>query len=276
MAINHTHFLRTLYLIGLFMLVLHMLSGTPPAHGGQQTDPPWQRCLNEKNPLRANCFRDASQLRSAVHYCEQFLDDPAISPQRLQQLAYLHYRLGWLYASEDEKKDHYLQYFHYAKLASQAQPDNYQSAVLLAGAKAKLAGYLAAGDKVRLARELNQELKKLLAREKNDPDTLYILSWLNFKVGRVSHLQKLLASLLFGGLPEGLSVDRGFESLQKAIQLRPQYIVYQFDLGLYYQLTGDTIRATVQFNKVRSMQPESSEGVLYQRKLSYPLRTKKI
>lgn len=42
----------------------------------------------------------------------------------------------------------------------------------------------------------------------------------------VGPLERVLASMLFGGLPEDLTVDNAVTLMQKALELRPGYAVY--------------------------------------------------
>lgn len=225
--------------------------------------------LRQKQPVETllklvQRFQDPSQIIEALRLYEQILEDEQDNHDILMKASYLHYRLGWLYAVGINKRYHYFKFFDYADRAKRIKPQDYHTSLLLAGAKAKKAGYLSHGDQVRSARELSRALQALMDRKDDNPDAIYLLSWLNFKVGRVSALKKILASVLFGGLPEEMSVEKAFALMEKAIQLKPNYIVYQYDLGLYYQRTGNKEKARLQFEKVRSMQPRSMEGGIYQ------------
>ena len=255
--------------------IIFLLAGVfiTPAVSEQQV----KDLLRQKQPVETllklvQRFENEFQIREALQFYEQVLEDEPDNHDILLKAAYLHYRLGWLYVGKIERKDHYFKFFDYANRAKQINPQDYHTSLLLIGAKAKKAGYLSNGDQVRIARELERDIQALMDRKSNDPDTIYLLSWLNFKVGRVSALEKILAAILFGGLPKDMSVEKSFALMEKAIQLRPDYIVYQYDLGLFYQRTGNKLKARAQFEKVLSMQPHTSEGTIYQRRVHARMR----
>ncbi len=234
-------------------------------------EPPGSDVFQQKSSVDSGLnqeylYLNEAQVRKALLEYEQLLVSEPDNHDVLQKAAYLHYRLGWLYLSGEEKKEHYYNFFDYIGRAKQTHPDAYYTSLLLAVAKAKIVGYLSPGDQVRMAREMTQDVYALIERRGDDPDILYLLSWINFKIGRVPQIKKVLASALFGGLPEGMSTAKAFTLLENAIQFRPDYIVYQYDLGYYYMKTGNPQMARLQFEVVKSMQPRSSEGAIYQKR----------
>ncbi len=240
--------------IALFLLLIGVV-GIGQSTQAQSTEIPLS---TQQNAL------DERHIREGLKECEYFLTTKPNNHTVLQKAAYFHYLIGWLYADNSAQKEHYIQFFDYANRAKQINPQDYQTSVLLAGAKSKMAAYLSVGDQVRIARELAQDVQLLMERRADDPQVMYISSWLNFKIGRVSLPKKFLASIFYDGLPEGMSVENAFILLEKAIHSKPHSIVYQYDLGLFYQRTGNDQKALVQYAKVTSMLPHSPEGFVYQ------------
>lgn len=212
---------------------------------------------------RALQLREDNKEDEALKFFETILQEEPDNYQALLNAAFIHLRQGWLYSDKDGGKDHYFKLQDYAHRAVNQNPMEYQAKLINLVAKAKTAGYLSPGYQVRIARELQQELEALMASGKNDPDAIYIFSWLNFKVGKVGSLEKLLASILFGGLPENLTIENAVELMQKAIDLRPDYSIYHYDLGLFQQRLGQLEKARSLFEKVLSMEPKKSEEVVY-------------
>jgi len=77
-------------------------------------------------------------------------------------------------------------------------------------------------------------------------------------------VERLLARLLFGGLPEDLSVDTAFALMRRALELRPESPVYPYDMGLFYLRLGDDQRARPWFERVVAMTPATPEDKVYQ------------
>nr|WP_321468521.1 hypothetical protein [uncultured Desulfobulbus sp.] len=211
-------------------------------------------------------LHDETAVREVLRGCEGQLRQSPDSHELHLKIAYLYYRLGWLFVGKDERKFCYFRLFDHASRAVELAPQDYRSALLLAVAKAKIVGYLPHADQVRIARELARESESLVRRHGDDPDSLHLLSWLNFKIGSLSSLQKMLAAAFFGGLPSGLDIDQAFILMERAMQLRPDSVVYQYDLGYYYLRTGVKDKARRQFEQVLARRPQTAEERVYQRR----------
>lgn len=221
---------------------------------------------------RAVQLREDKKEGEALQQFERILQKEPENYQALLNAALLHFRRGWLYSDKQQRKDHFFKLAAYAERALLLQPMEYRAKLLNLVAKAKTARYLASGDQVRIARELRQELAPLTASGMNDPDPIYILSWLNFKVGMVGPLERMLASMLFGGLPEDLTVENAVTLMQKALELRPGYAVYYYDLGIFRQGLGQLEQARAMYAKVMAIEPKTPEEVVYRQWAELRLR----
>ena len=184
----------------------------------------------------------------------------------LLNAAYLHLRQGWLYDGKKQRKEHYTLMLKYADRALKLNPTDYRAQLLDIIAKGKTIEYLSPGDQVHRVWILKKDLDALMASHGSDPDLIYVLSWLNFKVGRVNSMQKFFASFLFGGLPEGLTTANALALMKKAITLRPDYNVYYYDLGLFNQRLGNVEKANEYFAKAISIAAQNPEEIIYKQK----------
>lgn len=226
------------------------------------------KVMPEEKDLLADIspLQNESQMRELLRITkDQLLQRPA-DPLLLKRAAYLHFRLGWLYSKNVVRKEHYLKFFDLASKAHDATGGDYSSSLLLAVSKAKIIKYHSNAEQVQFACEAVEEAKDLIDWRENDPDALHLLSWLNFGIGRVSSINKLLASLFFGGLPEGMTIDNAIALMEQLIQLRPDYSVYRYDLGYYYWHAGEKEKAAEQFRQVLSMAPKTPEEYVFQEK----------
>lgn len=233
---------------------------------GTEAEQNLQQGENTSFALMVRHLKTPAALLEKINEKKQQLEKQPSRRDILQQLTLLHLRMGWLFSKGEDSRNHYQQAQIYAEQAYALDPEDFQSCLLRTAAKAKTAGYLLPGDQVQAVRELHMELKDLLKRDRTNPDALYFFSWLNFKISQVSSLKKLLASLVFGGLPEDLSFDSAVELMEKAIEERPDYPVYHYDLGYFYLSSGEPSRARSLFEKVCSMQAEGAEGLVYRKK----------
>jgi len=216
---------------------------------------------------RAVQLRENHREVEALQLFEHILAEEPDNYQALLNAGFLHFRQGWLYREKgtEEQKQHYLKLAAYAERALLLEPAEYQARLLKVVAKAKMAGFLAPGDQVHIARELHRELPELIAFAGDDPDPIYIFSWLNLKVGSVGSFERMLASMFFGGLPEDLTTDNAVALMRKAIELRSDYSIYYYDFGLFRQRLGQAQEARALFEKVLAMEPKTPEETVYRK-----------
>lgn len=201
----------------------------------------------------------------ALNLLERLLRHDPNQAQAFLHAAHLHFRQGWLYGDKEQRKRRFFQADEAARRAKALAPDDYAIRLMAVVAKGKIAGYLSSAEQVRIAWELREEVNALAELlGSNQVDLLHVQSWLHFKVGKTSPVERLLARLLFGGLPEDLSVDKALALMRRAMDLRPESLVYPYDLGIFYQRLGQDDQARPWFEKVLAMVPSTPEDAVYQ------------
>ncbi len=177
--------------------------------------------------------------------------------------AYLYVRLGWIEKNATTRRLYYQKAHAHAERLFRQHPDCYEATLVLGAAKAKLAEFQSPGEKIRTARELEDHARFLLNQRTDNPDVWYLLGWWHFKLAQVSAAERLLASLFYGGLPEGASIEQAFACLQKAVALRPDYVAYRHDLGLFYERTGNSSKAREIYRAAIHQAPRAPEDFVF-------------
>ncbi len=106
--------------------------------------------------------------------------------------------------------------------------------------------------KVLLCYEIKKELDCSVRLNPRDDIAYSILGSFYMALGNVSWLERQLASLFLGGLPEGGYGDAE-KSLQRAIALAPQVIRHHFEAGKLFLATDRTAEALEEFRKVTEL-----------------------
>ncbi len=254
---------RTFFFCTLFLIIL---SGPPPFgfSAGQKT-------LRDDTHHLQFLENERHTRQTLQQYNKLLQKDPANFTALLQK-GHLHLRLGWLYTDKAERENHFLELFKTAQAAHSLQPDSYEAKLLYIIARAKSARYLSRNKQVCLAGELKNDLELFMKDYPDDTNALYILSWLNFKVGRTSKLEHFLAGLLYCGLPDTLSSEKAVFLMQKAIAMRPDYPVYAYDLALFYERMGKSEEARHLFEQVAQAAPETPEDFFYRKRAAEKLK----
>jgi tetratricopeptide (TPR) repeat protein len=216
-------------------------------------------------------FPEEENLRELAQY-ESLLEKTPDNLACLWRIAYLHVRLGWLSRGETSRKKHFFKALDYAQRAFRLAPHDYYARFVLCAARAKTIVYVPAGEKVRIARELKEYTESLLRLRKDDPDVWYMIGWWNYEIATLSLAKKMMASVLFGGLPGGASLEKAIASMKRAITFRPDYCIYPYDLGCFYQKQGQIELARCQYRKVLQMKPLCREEFATRKKARRKLR----
>lgn len=103
----------------------------------------------------------------------------------------------------------------------------------LAGALGYLAYYGGKGEQIRLSHEVLQEANRAIDLNGNNDAAYSIKGSLYRALGNVGWLQKELASILYGKIPQG-SFAEAEAALKKAIELAPDVMRHHYELGVVY------------------------------------------
>ncbi|MBX2990512.1 MAG: hypothetical protein KF749_04995 [Bacteroidetes bacterium] len=112
----------------------------------------------------------------------------------------------------------------------------------LAAALGNIAMYEGGTTKVKLAREIYREAQRAIELNPNDDIAYSILGSFYRALGGVSWIERQLANIFLGGLPDG-GYREAVEALNKAIALAPDVMRHRYELGMVYHDWGHTAEA---------------------------------
>jgi tetratricopeptide (TPR) repeat protein len=220
----------------------------------------------DTSPLFAKALRLKEEHRDleALMVLEQLLETSPHDASALLHASHLYFRLGWLYSEKEERRRLFFQADEAIRKAAKLKPNDYAIRLMAVVAKGKIASYRSSAEQVRIVWDVREELNTLAAMtHPDDVDLLHVRAWLHFKVGRTSAVERLLARILFGGLPEDLDVDTAMVLMRRAMELRPHSPVYAYDLGIFYLRLGQDEHARPLFEKVLALPAATPEDKVY-------------
>jgi tetratricopeptide (TPR) repeat protein len=133
----------------------------------------------------------------------------------------------------EEKKQAYLTAERYAREAMRLDSSLAESNTWLAAALGNTAMYEGSKKKIALANEIKRLLLQSINLNPRDDIAWSILGTFYLALGNVSWLERTLANLLLGSLPEG-GYEDAEAALLKALQIAPNVIRHRFELGMVY------------------------------------------
>jgi tetratricopeptide (TPR) repeat protein len=137
-------------------------------------------------------------------------------------------------AKGEEKKQAYLTAERYAREAMRIDSTLAESNTWLAAALGNTAMYEGSKKKVALANDIKRLLLQSIQLNPRDDIAWSILGTFYLALGNVSWLEKTLANLLLGSLPDGGYPDAE-QALLKAIEIAPRVIRHRFELAKVYE-----------------------------------------
>ncbi len=121
----------------------------------------------------------------------------------------------------------------YARKCIEADSSVSEGHAWLAASLGSLAMFEGSRAKVKLSREIKQELDRAIELNSGNDVAFTILGSFYRALGNVSWLERSLASLLFGGLPQGGRKESEV-ALKNAMRLAPTVMRHPYELGMLY------------------------------------------
>jgi tetratricopeptide (TPR) repeat protein len=149
----------------------------------------------------------------------------------------------------------------YARRAVEINPDKVEGHLYLAIALGKMALYSSSGEKVKSVWEIKKEAEKSMELDPEQQKAYLTLGAWHRNVATASSLEKEIAKMFFGELPEG-SLEESLKLLLKSIELGGVDVRNYYELALTYEATGDYESAKNEFEKAlvaRPVYPEDDE-----------------
>ena len=134
----------------------------------------------------------------------------------------------------------------YAERAVKSDGKNAWARAFLAASYGSYAMYAGGEEKVKLANRIRDELDVALKLDANNQVAHTIYGTWHREVAEVSWIERKLANLFLGSMPDG-SIERSIFHLKKAIEVAPTVLRHRYELGLTYAAADRDKEATEAF-----------------------------
>jgi tetratricopeptide (TPR) repeat protein len=184
----------------------------------------------------------------ALEFYDSALTTSSDSAEALWRLARLYVCIADV-SSKGEQLDLYRQAESYAERCIVSDSTKSEGHTWRAAALGNLAVFEGSKAKVRLCAIIRQELDRAIELNPRDDIAYSILGTFYRNLGNVSWIERRLANLFLGELPEG-GYAESERALKQAIALAPQVIRHHFELGVLYQEMDRDRDAVEEFKRV--------------------------
>ena len=114
-------------------------------------------------------------------------------------------------------------------------------------------------EKLANAKIIKAEAEYLLSLDSNFAPAHYILGKWHFAIASLSRLETFMCSVLFGGVPEGASIDEALRCYEKAISLQPDYIVFHYGKALTLHYKGENPETVLTLERALQLSPRDPD-----------------
>jgi tetratricopeptide (TPR) repeat protein len=101
-----------------------------------------------------------------------------------------------------------------------------------------------AQEKVKHAKVIYDEATTMIALDSTFAAAYFVLGKWHLELSRLNWFERLACELFFGGLPDGISIDKALLYLKRASALEPNTILYLFGEANAYHVKGDSKKAS--------------------------------
>ena len=157
-------------------------------------------------------------------------------------------------AEKDQREGLYRLAVEEARISVRLDSSQGEGHTWLGASLGSIAMYEGSKSKVQLCTEIKDQLEKAIAINPRDDVAYSILGTFYMTLGNVSWLERQLARMFLGRLPDG-GYDEAEAALLKAIALAPDVIRHHSELATLYRLRERTAEARVEYEKTVSLQP---------------------
>lgn len=133
----------------------------------------------------------------------------------------------------EKKEALYRKAVKYSRAAVKADDGNANAHAYLAASWGSVGMFEGGKEKVKLANKIRDALNHALKLDPNNQVALTIYGTWHREVSDVSWIERQLANMFLGSLPEG-SIEESIRYFKKAIKLGPEVFRHRFELALSY------------------------------------------
>lgn len=241
---NYVAFLGTIILLGF-------LAHQTQAQAGVEA------LLNQ-----AESFKNMEYEKALALY-ERVLTLDENNETALFEAAFLHTRVGKNLSDEKKKKEHYYRAKELADKYLALAPESADAHYAVAVSMGRLVEIVSAKERVEGASVILEHAKKATEIDPNHAAAWHAYGKVSFRLANMSMIEKAAAAVLYGGLPDGASNENALIFYKKAMDLRPEYILYKLEYAAALQHLGQEEKARKLLTQIGTMPEITADDKRY-------------
>lgn len=177
--------------------------------------------------------------------------------------AFLYTKIGNKATNKKEKEINFKKALDLANKALEMQPNSVYSNYVFSVALGRMGEISSAKERVKNASVIKEHIELALQIDPQHAASWHLLGKLNYRLDNLNMAEKAAAAILFGGLPKGVSTEKAVECFSKAVEIRPDYILYRLDLSVALIKLGNKVEAKKVLNEALAITPLTEDDPQY-------------
>jgi tetratricopeptide (TPR) repeat protein len=157
-------------------------------------------------------------------------------------------------SARNEKQKYYNKAKQYAERALELIPNNpnaHLANIVALGLQSEIA--INPHEKVRDARDIHQAAINILKIDSTFSEAYFVLGKWQYELSGLNWMELMACKIFFGGFPEAISYEAAYRYFMKAIQYKPNSILFLYGLASTQHALKDDKKALQTLNKALSL-----------------------
>lgn len=211
---------------------------------------------------QAEPMKDMEYSKALALY-ERALSLDENNEKALFEAAFLHTRVGKNITDEAKKKEHYYRAKKLADKYLALSPESADAHYAVAVSMGRLVEVVSAKERVKGANVILEHSKRATEIDPNHAAAWHAYGKVSFRMANLSMIEKAAAAVLYGGLPDGASNENALIFYKKAVDLRPDYILYKLEYAAALQHLGQEEKAKELLTQIGGMSEITADDKRY-------------
>lgn len=188
---------------------------------------------------KADSLYEVYEEKEALKAYENILEDEPENYKALWRTSFLYSRIGYRKDRQEQQQEYYNKAISLAERALQKDSTDVYSNFVMSVAMGRKALIASARNRVAAARDIKKYVDRALAYDSTHAGSWHVLGRWHFKVANLNFVERLAANTLFGGIPGDASNEKAVNAIERAAELKEQYVLYYHDLAMVYDEMGE-------------------------------------
>jgi len=168
-------------------------------------------------------------------------------------------RIGNREKNEEKKKVLFADGLTFAQKAIGINSQYDEANFCMAAALGRKAESLGAKERLSMAKEIKKYADKCVQLNSNHAGGHHIIGRWHHRFSNLSFFEKAAANTLFGGIPQEVSESKGLYHLKKAVDLKPDFILYFYDYAVALNDADNENEAITILKKALALKQQTSD-----------------